>query len=533
MSKKIALIGSSGGNLYNLGGKDPINLIEEVMRQSEAAGVEVSKVLFIAAKSSMDQAKQNTPASLYVLEDCSPKAIFEGTLKEVNEKAGELDRELADDIAKGDIDGLFLVSSDPDGVNNSSIKTAAERKLVAVGTGGTSMAKVQSMGLSVIAVSGTTGTTNRTRAIAGISALARHWNMKYRPVIGKTSASGELNSSVWKRINIRGIMMSSLPGFIAMALVLAIGKIPGLESFGKIFDTMIAALPVIVAVVAAKQVSGLDEVSIVAGVVAGVLSVNGGIIGGIIGGIMAGIFVQYLLALCFRWRFPATTANIVAGGLSGLVSGLIVYFLLAPVALLAGNGIRALLDILISFSPVLTGIVAGLLIWPAIMGGVYHAAILPIVLLEMEKAGNSFLGAIDMTGLVMVSAGITLANILFPRAKEEATLAAPGFFVNIGFGTFVEAAYPFMFSDKIVFAGALVSAGISGALVGLFNVRGTAYVPSIVAPTMSNTPLGFTISMLAAMGCAFIITVLANKRAKIKIKQSQLQSQPKSEQAGM
>ena len=37
----------------------------------------------------------------------------------------------------------------------------------------------------------------------------------------------------------------------------------------------------------------------------------------------------------------------------------------------------------------------------AIIGGVYHAAILPIVLLEMESTGFSFLGAIDMTGLVM------------------------------------------------------------------------------------------------------------------------------------
>jgi hypothetical protein len=50
---------------------------------------------------------------------------------------------------------------------------------------------------------------------------------------------------------------------------------------------MINALPVILAVVAVKQVADLDDVSIVAGIVAGVLSVKGGIIGGIIGGILA------------------------------------------------------------------------------------------------------------------------------------------------------------------------------------------------------------------------------------------------------
>ncbi|WP_251033087.1 hypothetical protein [Bacillus sp. ISL-7] len=54
------------------------------------------------------------------------------------------------------------------------------------------------------------------------------------------------------------------------------------------------------------------------------------------------------------------------------------------------------------------------------------------------KPGNSFLGAVDMVGLVMVSAGITLANIVSPRDKGEAVLAAPGFAINMGLGTFVK-----------------------------------------------------------------------------------------------
>ena len=94
----------------------------------------------------------------------------------------------------------------------------------------------------------------------------------------------------------------------------------------------------------------------------------------------------------------------------------------------------------------------------------------------MEEMGFSFLGAIDMTGLVMVSAGITLANIILPKQKGEVAVALPGCIINICFGTFVEASYPFMFSNKIVFAGALASATVGGAIVGLFNVKGTAYV---------------------------------------------------------
>ena len=117
--------------------------------------------------------------------------------------------------------------------------------------------------------------------------------------------------------------------------------------------------------------------------------------------------------------FPATTVNIVAGGISGLIAGLLVYFLIAPIALSAGQGIRFLIETLVSWSPAIAGLIAGLLIWPAIIGGVYHAAILPIVLLEMETTSNSFLGAVDMVGLVMVSAGITLANIIARVIREK------------------------------------------------------------------------------------------------------------------
>ena len=411
---------------------------------------------------------------------------------------------------------MILASADPEGANKESIQSAVKAKIPSTGTGGTSMARAQQNGLNVIAVSGTTGTTNRTRAVAAVSALSKHYGLKYRPAIGNADEV-EVSGSILSRISLRGILMASLPGFIAMALTLFISKIPGApESVSKLFDIMIAAIPVIVATVASKQVSGMNEVAIVAGVVAGTLSVSGGLIGGVIGGIIAGILVQVFLLKCLQWRFPATTANIVAGGLAGLIGGLLVYFIIGPLALMGGNGIRTLINLALDFSPILCGAMAGLLIWPAIMGGVYHAAILPIVMLEMEKTGNSFLGAIDMCGLVMVSAGITLANIIYPRVKAEAALATPGFLINIAFGTFVEASYPFMFSNKIVFGGALASACLSGAFVGFFNVRGTAYVPSVLAPAMSNNSMGFVISMLVAMVSAFLITLLGNKIAKVK-----------------
>ena len=131
------------------------------------------------------------------------------------------------------------------------------------------MAMTTSQGGKVIATSGTTGTTSRTRAISFMASLCKHWGMKYTPILGGAPHRDQRSNRSWtNRLSLRSIMIPALPGFIAMAIVLALSKIPGLGGLESIFDIMIKALPVMVAVMAAKQVSDLDEVSIIAGIVA-------------------------------------------------------------------------------------------------------------------------------------------------------------------------------------------------------------------------------------------------------------------------
>ncbi|WP_242693960.1 PTS sugar transporter [Proteiniclasticum aestuarii] len=515
--KNIAIIGSSGGNLYNLGGKEPHKLLNEIIQQANSAGINVADIVFVGADMSMDKVNSTTQARLITFDNEMVTGNYE-ILKTTNEKAMKADQQLAQKIINNEIDGIVVMSADPSSINKASLEAAAEKNIPIVGTGGTSMAKIQNIGANILAVSGTTGTTNRTRAISAISSLSKAFGLKYKPVIGSSgSSSTEESGNLKDRISVRGIMMASLPGFIAMSLVLALSKVSFLSEFGEIFNLLINVLPVIVAAIAAKQVSGLDEIGIVSGIVAGALSVQGGIIGGIIGGILAGLLASYMIRKAFDWKIPGTTANLIGGGLAGLIAGLFVYFLIAPIALAGGNAIRDLIEGALALSPALAGLVAGALIWPAILGGVYHAAILPIVLLEMESTGMSFLGAVDMVGLVMVSAGITLANILSPRRKENRSLAIPGFLINIGFGTFVEAAYPFMFSSKYVMGTAILSAAIGGLLVGVLGVFGTAYVPSVIAPGLSNNALGFVIAMLVAMFLSMGLTIISNRFTKEKV----------------
>src|SRR5699024_3261896 len=180
MLKSIGILGSSGGNLYNLGGKNPYRLLDEIIGQDQTAGIDLAAIQFIGADASMDSIKKSTKASLYILKNNVPTVAFRDLLTKTNKEAKEEDQKIAKLIENGKIDGLILMSADPNGVNKQAIQAAIQKKIPIVGTGGTAMATVGSQGANVISTSGTTGTTNRTRAISFISSLAKFWEIKYR-----------------------------------------------------------------------------------------------------------------------------------------------------------------------------------------------------------------------------------------------------------------------------------------------------------------------------------------------------------------
>lgn len=514
--KRLAVVGSSGGNLYNQGGSDPKKMMEEIFVQADSAGIEVAYVQFIGTNTTMDNISMDAKARLWTLASKNEmKCSEEKTLEEINKMAKPVDEELAKLILEDKIDGIMLLSCDPEGVNHEALTAAAQKQIPLAGTGGTSMANTQSMGCRVIAASGTTGTTNRTRAISAVSAFSKEWKLKYSPIIGSSGGSEVQEGSVWKRINFRGIMMAAMPGFIAMALCLALSKIPGLGGLENIFDQLIQVLPIILAAIAAKQISGLDEVGIVAGIVGGALSVKGGIIGGLIVGIIAGILAYYIITLCFRYKVPGTTANIASGGIAGLVSGLVGMYAIAPAAGWVGDMIKMAIDWALDYNAILAGGIAGFAIWFAIIGGVYHAAILPIILLEMESTGYSFLGSIDLCGLIMVCAGLQLANIVRPKKSSDRAACIPNLIINLAFGTFGESAYPFMFSSKKVFGATILSSTLTGLLIGFLDVKCTAYVPAFLAPFMSNDKaIQTVVCILFAIAVSFILNVIINSIEK-------------------
>lgn len=203
--KKLAVVGSSGGNLYKQGGKNPKRMMREIFVQANSAGIEVAFVQFIGTTRYMDNSSMDAKAKLYTLSSKEQLDVSETKpLKEINRMAQEVDKKLAKLVNNGEIDGIILMSCDPKGVNNKALVAAADKKIPVCGTGGASMANTLALGCIVIAASGTTETTNRTRAISAIYAFSKEWDLKYSPVI-KSSISKIVECSVWKRINFRGI----------------------------------------------------------------------------------------------------------------------------------------------------------------------------------------------------------------------------------------------------------------------------------------------------------------------------------------
>ena len=137
MGKKIAFIGSSGGNLYKQGGNNLSAMMKEICGQTTAADMEIIFVQYVLASGSLDNVGPDSPATLYTWNGTEVQAVFQGTLTEVNVEAAKVDAKLAKKIDDGEIDGVMFVSASPDGANRQAMEACARTKIPMAGTGGT------------------------------------------------------------------------------------------------------------------------------------------------------------------------------------------------------------------------------------------------------------------------------------------------------------------------------------------------------------------------------------------------------------
>ena len=109
-------------------------MMDEIFTQAQSAGIRIAYVQFIGTNTTMDNISMDAKARLWTLNgDNSIGCSEEAALKDINEMAVRNDKELAELIYAGKIDGMMLLSCDPKGTNKRALTAAAEKQIPLAG----------------------------------------------------------------------------------------------------------------------------------------------------------------------------------------------------------------------------------------------------------------------------------------------------------------------------------------------------------------------------------------------------------------
>jgi hypothetical protein len=506
--KRVALVGSSGGNLYQLGGANPAELISQVRTQLTAAGIDLAAVVFVGAARSLDR-QDVTDATLWELAGDEPHARLHGAMEEINALALEGDEAVAEQIAQGTIDGLIFVSADPQRINAASTRAAAAKGIPATGSGGTSTAAAEQAGVRFVASSGTTGTNNVTRAITFTMGFAKEWGLPYTPAAAAGTAGSSPETSLLRQLDPRPILSDALPGVIPICVALGVVRYLPAETGAELRAPLLAAIGVVISVFAATKVTRLAQTGLIAGVIGGVLATGDGLISLFVAGVLAGLLGNWIMARASAWQWPSTMNTILASGGAGVVGGLCGHALGFASQRVDTVVLDAIDQALVS-AGLWIGLVVGLAMWPMIRRGLYHTLVIPLMVVEFEGRGQSFLATADVIGLVVAAAGVAAAYALIPRRTGDRRGALHTLRITTLFGDYVEGVYPFFDNDRGVLAIAVVAAGVGTAIAGYAGARGMSYVPPWVLPLVGTSALALLASVLATFAFAFVAAATLN-----------------------
>jgi hypothetical protein len=506
--KRVALIGSSGGNLRNLGGASPAELIGQVHEQLAAAEMALVAVVFVAADRSLD-APDAARGTLWLLQEGDPKNVASGSLEEINVLARAEDEKLATAIEDEAIDGLILISADSGGVNKASIAAAIAQDLPASGSGGTCVATAEAAGLRFVASSGTTGTTNVTRAITYTAGLARAWHLAYKP-----ASSEEDPGAFWERYDPRPVLSDALPALVPIGVVLGLSQYLPANMAAEIHTPLLRAIPVIIAVFAASRISRLGLSGLISGLIAGVIAQRGGLISVLAAGFLAAALGNWVIIKAAQLRWPSTMANIIASGGAGVLSGLLCGYVLSIPSHLVDHYVALGIDRGLAAAGLWIGLIVGALMWPLMLRGLYHTVIIPLMVIEMEQRGLSFLATMDVMGLVVAAAGVAAANVWLPRVAVHRRAALHTLRITLWFGDYVEGVYPFFDEDKRVLWIAGAASTLAGGFAGVTAARSVSYIAPWLAPVIGTSAIGLTAALLGCFAFSFCATSVLNYSAK-------------------
>ncbi len=189
---RVALVGSTGGGSATL--SNGIQIVDGIERHLQAITnknrvgdgeciVRLDTVILIACHTGMDFATSTSVVELWLRNESTSGALVRSpsvrTLHQAHHQMDPHMHTLTQTIDQ--YDALISISSDPDGSNKQLFQAAAQCGIPIVGTGGTSISTISTIGGNVIGCSGgSVATTSATRGICFASSIAAHLGLTYR-----------------------------------------------------------------------------------------------------------------------------------------------------------------------------------------------------------------------------------------------------------------------------------------------------------------------------------------------------------------
>jgi hypothetical protein len=530
-SMSVAVIGSSGGGAATLGHTEPSHLLQVINDElakidgesrilhalfvslHEGKGLDVANPdLDTATLYSIDNEQSNDDHSQYF-----PRPIHTATLSQVNETCRSMDATIAKAIRNGKVKGLICMSCSID-IHSETLLAAAQMNVPVTGTGGTSLSTaVTRFQIHLVGnAGGSVATSSYTRAVSFAHALATAWGLAYHPF----SSSIHFINPQW-----RSVLNACLPAFWAACLASRFLNMvlkhmddsDASEWADTIRQLLVAyesfALPTVCCVVMATSCASHHGSTAVMASCIAAMACEKSILGGLLAGWLVSSILGHVLYRCIVWNVPATMTNLVAAGGVGATVAIVVSPLV-PFLRKITEWIRWGVHTSMDGSLPGAGFLIGCLFCYGSKVGYYHAICLPIILVEMEHCDASIWGAIDECALVLVSAGICAANLLtLPYSiTTDNALCQRAVRINLLYGDFIEAAYPFMERHPLVNAVGYMASGLSTELLARNpkDVLSLAYLPLPMSIWLARDWQRMGLASFTAFGVSFVGTALNN-----------------------
>jgi hypothetical protein len=486
-AKTIAIIGSTGGNLYLQGGLLGINLLNSIDGEVRKWGYDIGAVLYLCADRSMDTINETTRVSL-IAKNLDLREDASGELSKINRLVIKGSEEIGAAIDNGEIDALISISAEPAGANRNVFRAAKHAQIPIVASGASSVAWMKKMGCKVIYATGTTGTSGEFRCINYLTALARYWGInvgqQVRQRISESIKSAPFSFETW-----------SLPYFLLVVILKGLLSC-GIPVAADIYAALIYIAPLIACLAVSLSLFSEPRLGVAAATSTGIVAsyFHGGFIGGILAGYITAVIFNTILHFSAGRRIPGSAQGILIYSLT--VVSIALPFSITAEALGSLTGLLAMLPERIMVENYLwIGFLAGAAFWPAMEWGLYHRVLLPFILLEISVKGVSVMGAFDVLCLVVMAAGANIAALLFGGDFKPGLMSL---MENIVYGTNVEYVYTMSDGHRVVRYGLYFLCGMVGIFIFKLGLTGVGYLPLFILPFIVENGLKLGLAMILA-----------------------------------